>query len=100
MFWKFPFAKWFAPRKNGLYIVKHQGKVKHIGIAFKTETGKNIKQQVKYHYNNEKSKITWMHDNKDMTSIKYIPMENFEEAKTKREAMYEVYKKRVKRYEY
>lgn len=98
MFIKYPFSKVLAPSKDGLYIVKHQGRVKHVGIAFKQHTGKNLKQQVKYHYNNDATEIAWMRDNNDLTSIKFIPMDNYEEAKQKREELYIKYEKRVNRY--
>lgn len=100
MFIKYPFSKWFAPKKDGLYIVKHQGRVYHVGIAFSKETGKNLKQQVKYHYTNQKTEIDWMYDNRDLTSVKFLPMDNYEEAVKAREELYKKYEKRVKRYEY
>ena len=99
MFIKYPFSKVMAPSKDGLYIVKHQGRVYHVGIAFKNHTGKNLKQQVKYHYTNQATEIDWMYDNKDLTSIKFIPMEDYEQACQKREELYIKYAKRVKRYE-
>jgi hypothetical protein len=99
MFWKYPISKWLAPKKDGLYIVKHQGRVYHVGIAFKEKTGKNLKQQVKYHYHNQKTEIDWMYDTKQLTSVQYIVMDDYEAALKLREELYEKYKKRVKRYE-
>lgn len=99
MYLKYPFSKWFAPNKDGLYIVKHQGRIYHVGIAFKAHTGKTLAQQVKYHYNNQKSPIEWMWGNKELTSVKYIPMDNYEEAKHKRQELYKKYEKRMKYYE-
>ncbi len=99
MFIKYPFSKLMAPSKDGLYIVKHQGRVYHVGIAFKKHTGKNLKQQVKYHYNNEKTEIDWMYSTRELTSVKFLPMNDYEEAKRKREELYTKYAKRVKRYD-
>lgn len=99
MFWKYPIAQWISPRKDGLYIVKHQGRVRHIGIAFKEETGKNIKQQLRYHFHNQSTEVTFMYDNKDLCSVRFLPMTNYEEAKKTREELYEKYNKYVKRYE-
>lgn len=100
MYLKYPFSKWFAPKKDGLYIVKHQGRVRHVGIAFKSETGKDLKQQVNYHYKNEKTEIEWMYDNRELTSISFKPMDNYAEATAEREELYKKHEKRVKRYEY
>lgn len=101
MFWKYPFCSWFAPKKDGLYIVRHQGRVYHIGIAFKKHTGKNLRQAVKYRYNNQNSEIDFMQmGQRDLTSIKFIIMDDYEKALDKREELYKVHEKRVKRYEF
>lgn len=100
MFWKYPISKWLAPRADGLYVVRMQGRIKHVGIAFKKETSKNIKQQIMYHYRNGKTEISWMNDNPSLTSIKFIKMDSYEEALKERERLYEKYKKHVRRYEY
>jgi hypothetical protein len=98
MFWKYPFSKWLAPKKDGLYIVKHQGRVYHVGLAFKKESGKNIKQQLRYHYHNQATPVAFMYDNKELTSVKFLPMDNYDQALKLREELYEKYKKRVQRY--
>ena len=99
MFWKYPISKYVAPRADGLYVVRMQGRIKHVGIAFKNETKKNIKQQVIYHYRNDKSEVSFMTDSPSLTSIKYIKMDNYEKALEERERLYEKYKKHVRRYE-
>jgi len=93
MFWKHPLGLAMAPSKDGLVIIKHQGRVRFIEIAFKNETGKNIKSLLKYHYGNEKSEPSFIHQMKELTSIKCIPMSNYQEALNEKLRLIEKHKK-------
>lgn len=96
MYWKYPLAKWVAPKKDGLYIVKHQAKVFHVGIAFKNETGKNLKEQIMYHFRNTNTEIQRMYTSPELCSVKYIPMKYYKEAVIERTKLNEKYKKRIR----
>ncbi len=98
MFLKYPFSLLAAPKKDGVFVVKHQGKVRYIGVAFKEETGKNLKQQVKFLYKNEKGEVDFMQSMRELTSIHFIPMDSYEEALLEREILIEKYKKSVGKY--
>ncbi|MEC9485389.1 MAG: hypothetical protein UMR38_05900 [Candidatus Izemoplasma sp.] len=95
MYWKFPLGKWFAPRKDGLYIVKMQGRVKYIGIAFKNQTGRNIKQDVKYHFNHENTDADFMYTFRQLCSVKTIPMDSYEAAEVEQQRLKETYQKHL-----
>lgn len=98
MYKKYPFGLLMAPKKDGLYVVKHQGKVRYIGLAFKKETGKNIKEDLKYHYKNQNSEIAFMYDNPELTSVHHIPMESYEFAISERQRIILKHEKTVGKY--
>ena len=98
MFLKYPMSLWLAPKKNGLYIVKHQGEIRYVGIAFKEHNGRNLKQEVKCQYKSSKSDIDFMYDSKKLTSIKFIPLANLEEAEIERELLIKLYRKTITKY--
>lgn len=98
MYKKYPFALLLAPKKDGLYVVKHQGKVRYIGIAFKGESGKNIKEELKYHYKNQKTEIAFMYDNPELTSVLHLPMGSYEAALEERQRLILKHQKTVGKY--
>jgi excinuclease UvrABC nuclease subunit len=95
MYWKYPFGLWFAPKKDGVYAVRHQGRVSYIGIAFEKETGKNIKKDLKYKFKRQDSPVPFMFSTKELCSVKFIPMDNYEAALQEKQRLIEKHKKHL-----
>lgn len=95
MFWKFPLGLWFAPKKDGLFIVKFQGRIKYVGIAFTSETGGHIKKTLKTLFKRDNQSPGFMYTNSDLCSVKYLPMQSYDQAKVKMQALKEKYKKHL-----
>lgn len=98
MFIKYPFSLYVAPKKDGVFVVKHQGRVRYIGVAFEKETGRNLKQEVKFLYRNPKGEVDFMQSMRELTSVHYIPMNSYEEALEEREKLILKHKKSVGKY--
>ncbi|MCK4551557.1 MAG: hypothetical protein KAU02_01475 [Tenericutes bacterium] len=98
MFLKHPFCLLFAPKKDGIYIVRHNRRVRYIGVAFQEHTGKNIRQALKYHFKNDKTEITFMYEMPELTSVKSIPMASYETALEERDRLILKHKKSVAKY--
>jgi|LGVE01.1.fsa_nt_gb hypothetical protein len=75
-----PLYKVFAPRKDGVYIVKKQGRAVYVGVAHAQKTGKNLKQAVKALFKAGNKVDEHFFEMRDIMAVKFFKEDNYEKA--------------------
>lgn len=92
LFTPYPLCKTFAPKEDGIFIVKKQGRVAYVGLAYKKETGKNIKEALKSLFKSGNDVHEHFYDMREIMAVKTVKGLSYEEALKKQQELIKKHK--------